>query len=237
MARLARVVIPGLPHHVTQRGNGRAKTFFGDDDYALYRDLLASHCRAAGVEVWGWCLMPNHVHLILVPSDADGLRRALSRVHRIYAGTIQARRKRTGHLSHFRLGAVSMNGECFRRRCAEVALDPIRRWSGQARAGTGGGRARRPVCAARGKRAHRAGADQAALSALAELLAGEPELEPEMLDRLRAAEGIGRPLGNDRFLTRLETANRPHAQTRQARAGTGERKTPPLRGQARWETG
>ncbi|MGJ5133241.1 hypothetical protein [Bradyrhizobium oligotrophicum] len=49
MARLARVVVPGLPHHVTQRGNGRARTFFGDDDYALYRDLLATHCRAADV--------------------------------------------------------------------------------------------------------------------------------------------------------------------------------------------
>jgi len=58
MARLARVVIPGLPHHVTQRGNGRARTFFGDADYALYRDLLGQHCRAAGVAVWAWCLMP-----------------------------------------------------------------------------------------------------------------------------------------------------------------------------------
>jgi putative transposase len=68
MARLARVVIPGHPHHVTQRGNGRARTFFGDGDYALYRDLLATHCRESEVEVWAWCLMPNHVHLILVPS-------------------------------------------------------------------------------------------------------------------------------------------------------------------------
>jgi len=72
MVRLARVVIPGIAHYVTQRGNGRARTFVGNHDYALYRDLLAEHCRAAGVEVWAWCLMPNHVHLILVPSDAGG---------------------------------------------------------------------------------------------------------------------------------------------------------------------
>ncbi|HWG04046.1 MAG TPA: hypothetical protein VG271_03440 [Beijerinckiaceae bacterium] len=52
MARLARLVIPGLPHHVSQRGNGRARTFFDDADYALYRDLRAEHCRAADVEVW-----------------------------------------------------------------------------------------------------------------------------------------------------------------------------------------
>ena len=77
MARLPSLVIPGLPHHVTQRGNGRAQTFFSDTDYAFYRDLLAASCRAAKVEIWAWVLMPNHVHLILVPSDEDGLRRAL----------------------------------------------------------------------------------------------------------------------------------------------------------------
>jgi putative transposase len=50
MARLSRVVVPAHPHHVTQRGNGRARTFFDDPDYALYRDLLAANCRASGVE-------------------------------------------------------------------------------------------------------------------------------------------------------------------------------------------
>jgi putative transposase len=54
MTRLARIVVPDIPHHVTQRGNGRAQTFFYDDDYALYRDLLTHHCRVAGVEIWGW---------------------------------------------------------------------------------------------------------------------------------------------------------------------------------------
>ena len=60
MARLARVVIPGLPHHVTQGGNGGSRTFFGDADYAFYRDLLTRHCREAGVEIWAWALMPIH---------------------------------------------------------------------------------------------------------------------------------------------------------------------------------
>lgn len=75
MARLARAVFPGHPHHVTQRGNGRAQTFFSDEDYALYRDLLGTYCADAGVEIWSWVLMPNHVRLILVPADQDGLRR------------------------------------------------------------------------------------------------------------------------------------------------------------------
>jgi len=111
MARLARLVVPGLPHHVTQRGNGRARTFFDDDDYALYRDLLAENCQAAEVEVWAWCLMPNHVHLILVPADADGLRRALAATHRRYAGILQARRERTGHFWRGRFGSVVMDEE------------------------------------------------------------------------------------------------------------------------------
>ena len=63
MARLARAVFADLPHHVTQRGNGRAQTFFCAADYALYRDPLAEHCLAAGVGIWAWVLMPNHVHL------------------------------------------------------------------------------------------------------------------------------------------------------------------------------
>ena len=66
MARLARVVVPGLPHHVTQRGNGRQQTFFDDSDYRLYRALLGRHCAAAGVAVWAWVAMPNHVHLAII---------------------------------------------------------------------------------------------------------------------------------------------------------------------------
>lgn len=76
MSRIARLVVPGLPHHVTQRGNGRQKVFFSDADYALYLSLLTDNCRLAGVECWAFCLMPNHIHAILVPSDADGLRAA-----------------------------------------------------------------------------------------------------------------------------------------------------------------
>ena len=70
MARLARTVVAGLPHHVTQRGNRREAIFFEDGDQEVYRDLLAEQTRKAGVEVWAYCLMPNHVHL-LTPTRAD----------------------------------------------------------------------------------------------------------------------------------------------------------------------
>ncbi len=82
MARIARVVAPGLPHHVTQRGNRRMPTFFGDEDYRAYLDLLGEWTRREGVRVWGYCLMPNHVHLIVVPGSEAGLCRAISEDHR-----------------------------------------------------------------------------------------------------------------------------------------------------------
>jgi putative transposase len=201
MARLARVVIPGHPHHVTQRGNGRARTFFGEADYALYRDLLAENCRAAEVEVWAWCLMPNHVHLILVPSDPDGLRRALARVHRHYAGVIQARRKRNGHFWQGRFAAVAMDEAHLAAALRYVSLNPVRarlvkraqdwRWSStraHLRGKDDGLTARAPI--------------EDRFPHFADLLADEPETD--LFDRLRASESIGRPLGNDKFLARIE---------------------------------
>jgi REP element-mobilizing transposase RayT len=91
MARLARVVAPGLPHHVTQRGNRRQRTFFSDDDYATYKALLAEHCAATGVAMLVHRLMPNLVHLILVPPEPDALRAALGEVHRRYTRHVNFR--------------------------------------------------------------------------------------------------------------------------------------------------
>lgn len=87
----------GCPPPCAQRGVGRARTVFDQADDQLYRDLLAENAAKAGVEVWSWVLMPNHVHLILVPSDPDGLCRCLAPTHRRYAGVIHGWEKRTGH--------------------------------------------------------------------------------------------------------------------------------------------
>ena len=126
MARLARYVIPGIPHHVTQRGNGRQQTFFTAEDYAAYRDLLAVQCAAHGVAIWSWVLMPNHVHLVLVPDHVDALRGALSKVHRTYAGRIHAREKRTGHFWQGRFGCVAMDELHLLAVLRYVALNPVR---------------------------------------------------------------------------------------------------------------
>ena len=213
MARLARVVVPGLPHHVTQRGNGRARVFFSDADYALYRDLLAASCRNAGVEVWAWCLMPNHVHLILTPSDEDGLRRALAPVHRRYAGIIHRRRRRTGHFWQGRFGAVAMDEEHLAAAFRYVALNPVRarlaaraqewRWSSvRAHLGLGDD----GVTDLR--------AAQQRFARFADLL--DEADDGEAFERLREGESIGRPVGSADFLTRIEalTARRLRPQKR-----------------------
>ena len=77
---MARVVAPGVPHHVTQRGNRRQQVFFSDDDYETYRRMLAEGCRAAGVKVLAYCLMPNHWHMLLRPRKAGQLGRFMQRL-------------------------------------------------------------------------------------------------------------------------------------------------------------
>jgi putative transposase len=126
MARLPRVVLPGIPHHVTQRGNRRERTFFEDGDYALYLDLLAEAAHRANVAIWSYCLMPNHVHIIAVPSDDDGLRRTFRYVHRHYTGYINARLRVTGHLWQGRFSSVAMDEAHVVTALRYVALNPVR---------------------------------------------------------------------------------------------------------------
>src|SRR5436190_17811039 len=98
MARLARIVIPGAPHHVTQRGNRRQPVFFSDADRARYLGLLKEGCDGAGVRCLAWCLMDNHVHLVLVPGTAAGLRAALGEAHRRYTRHVNFREGWRGYL-------------------------------------------------------------------------------------------------------------------------------------------
>jgi REP element-mobilizing transposase RayT len=126
MTRIARVIVPGLPHHVTQRGNRGERVFLGNDDYALYHDWMAQSCARFGVSVWAYCLMPNHVHLILAPGDDMGLALAMGRTHRLYAGYFNARARQTGHLFQGRFGSVAMDEDHLMLAARYVALNPVR---------------------------------------------------------------------------------------------------------------
>lgn len=202
MARLARAVFPGMPHHVTQRGNGRAQTFFNDGDYRAYRDLLAENAAAAGVKVWAWVLMPNHVHLILVPPDEDALRRALAPTHRYYAGRIHTRMNRTGHFWQGRFGSVAMDENHLSAAVRYVALNPVRAGLVQ--------RAEDWAWSSVHVHLGRIASDgltdpEPVLSRwpdFCEVLKAGEDLEASR--RLRRAETVGRPLGSEGFLKRLE---------------------------------
>ncbi|MEA3051200.1 MAG: REP-associated tyrosine transposase [Sphingomonadales bacterium] len=126
MPRSLRLVVPGHPHHVTHRGNNKQRTFFSESDYRLYKKYLAVACADTGTAVWAWCLMPNHVHLVLVPSAEDGLGAVLRRTQGRYTRAINAREGRVGHLWQARYGSFVMD-EPYLLACARyVELNPVR---------------------------------------------------------------------------------------------------------------
>jgi putative transposase len=216
MARLARMVFEGVPHHVTQRGNGRAQTFFSDADYQLYRDLLAENAAKADVEVWGWVLMPNHVHLVLVPSDPDGLRRCLAPVHRRYAGAVHARDERTGHFWQGRFGCVAMDEAHLGAALRYVALNPVRARLVERAADWRWSSLHAYLDPERGD----------GLTRTAPVLSRYPDFAGMIADGedealsvgLRRAETIGRPVGGEAFIARLQAlTGRPLAPAKRGR--------------------
>ena len=126
MGRISRVVVPGLPHHVTQRGNRRMQTFFCEEDYQAYLSLAMEHCSLHGVAIWAYCLMPNHVHLIVVPSTSEGLARALGEAHRRYTRMVNFREKWRGYLWQGRFASVVMDEPHLIASARYVETNPVR---------------------------------------------------------------------------------------------------------------
>jgi putative transposase len=126
MARIARVVVPGYPHHVTQRGCRRQQTFFSPDDYRYYLDLLWNRKADVGISVWAYCLMPNHVHLVVVPETNQSLSRFLGPAHRQYALEVNRRMGWKGHLWQERFHSFVMDERHLRAAVRYVELNPVR---------------------------------------------------------------------------------------------------------------
>ena len=203
MARIARVVAPGLPHHVTQRGNRRQKCFFSDDDFRAYLDLMAEWCAHYGVAVWSYCLMPNHVHLIAVPETEAALGLAVGEAHRRYTRRINIREGWRGHLWQGRFASFPMDERHLLAAARYVELNPVRAKM-----------AKRPGDYAwSSAKAHLAGRDDRLVKAspLLEMVGDWPAflaggLDEAERDTLRRHERTGRPLGDEPFVKRLETA-------------------------------
>ncbi len=204
MARLARVVAPDIPHHVTQRGNRRQETFFRQSDYEAYIELMAEWCEREGVEIWAYCLMPNHVHLIAMPETPESLARAIGEAHRRYTRLVNFREGWRGHLWQGRFASFPMDEGHTAQAARYIELNPVRvglakraknyRWSSAA--------------------AHVAGKDDALVRVgpLLELAGGGrweqflgEQVTAEEWELLRRHERTGRPLGDEGFLAHLES--------------------------------
>ena len=205
MARMARVVAPNFPHHITQRGNRRQQTFFSNDDYLVYLDLLACANEKADVDIWAYCLMPNHVHVVAVPYRENSLAKLFSDVHRRYTRRINFREGWRGHLWQERFHSFVMDEQYLLATVRYVELNPVRarlckrpeewRWSSvHAHLRTEDDRlvSVRPML-------ERVRDWQAYL---------QQDGDKSMTDDIRQHTRTGRPAGNDNFLSHLELTSR-----------------------------
>jgi putative transposase len=123
---MARVVAVETPHHITQRGNARRAVFDSDGDRLAYLNLLDAYSRMHRLQIVGYCLMPNHVHLIAIPLRTDAMHRALHTAHGRYSAYLNARESRTGHIWQARFYSCPMDDNHFWTALRYVERNPVR---------------------------------------------------------------------------------------------------------------
>ena len=102
------------------------QTFFSDDDYREYINLMADSCRRCEVDVWAYCLMPNHVHFIAVPIQPDSFRHAMGDAHRRYTRHVNFREKWRGHLWQERFASYPMGENHLLAAARYIEMNPVR---------------------------------------------------------------------------------------------------------------
>ena len=204
MPRMARVVVPGLPHHLTQRGNRREDVFFDDRDRQRYLQLLFEYSAKHGLNTLAYCLMTNHVHFVSVPAQADSLARVFKPVDLRYAQHVNWVHGLSGRLWQGRYFSCPLDEEHLWAAIRYVERNPIRArlvrkaehypWSSAA-AHCGGHLD--PILAPLPERRPPGTADWGAWLAERE--------DEKMLLRLRLCTRTGRPIGSKQFLAKLES--------------------------------
>ena len=219
MPRIARVVAVDTAHHITQRGNARRTVFETDSDRLAYLSLVQQYARLHRLSILGYCLMPNHVHLIAVPEREDSMARALHLAHGRYSTYLNARQQRTGHVWQNRYFSCPMDDRHLWCALRYVERNPVRAglagipqdypWSSASlHCRNGSGDAFLDLVPFR---ARWSSADWQAY--IADDSASEAEA-----DRIRRATHTGRPLGSALFLLELEKAlDRPLLPSRGGR--------------------
>jgi len=126
MPRIARVVIPGLPHHIIQRGNRRQVVFFRTTDKRLYLRILARQGGKAGISFWAYCLMDNHVHFVAVPSKEHSLAKGIGGTHREYTRIINFREGWKGYLWQGRFLSYPLSENYLYAAMRYIERNPVR---------------------------------------------------------------------------------------------------------------
>jgi len=202
MPRIARAVFPNVPHHVTQRGNRREDVFFSDDDRRRYLELLQGYSELHGLEILAYCLMSNHVHLVVVPRKAASLAAALKPVHLRYAQHVNWTHDLAGRLWRGRFFSCPLDDRHCRAAIKYVERNPVRArlvrkaenypWSSAA---GHTGRREDPLLSRRPE-------IEAAIRDWSKWL---QQRQPDaVIARIRQSTRTGRPLGDDSFVRRLE---------------------------------
>ncbi|MFH1675749.1 MAG: transposase [bacterium] len=207
MPRLPRVVIPGIPHHITHRGNRGEDIFFTPQDRDLYCSLLCEYSDRHALKIIAYCLMTNHIHLVAIPGLADSPAKAVGFAHRRYSQLINTRREWTGHLWANRYYSTPLD-EGHTMACIKyVELNPVH-------AGLVSRAEDYPWSSAR---AHAYGIPDPLLSSEDEILKAygiddwsawlsmEPE-DDEKISRIRRNTNTGWPTGSEEFIKGLEEA-------------------------------
>lgn len=202
MPRIARVVMPDTPHHVTQRGNRRQRVFFRESDYSTYLSILREFTKRNGVKIWAYCLMPNHVHIVAVPGDETALTGALGETHRRYTLWVNRREGWTGHLWQGRYASYPMDDAHLLTASRYIEQNPVR-----------AGICDRPEKWIWSSARHHLGltadpvvAESDALSVMVDDWRDFLRLAPKDSERelLRRHERSGRPLGDKSFINLCE---------------------------------
>lgn len=195
------MVIRGIPHHIIQRGSRRQRTFFSNDDYDFYIRILRRNCRRHQLEIWAYCLMPNHVHLIGVPDAPGELARAIGETHRYYAVRINKREEWVGHLWQQRFSSYAMDERHLLAAARYIERNPV-----------AAGLTKRPeLWRWSSAKAHLKGRDDR-LVVVAPLLnlvpdwAGFLREEAAEVHIYQEHERTGLPLGQDSFIDQCERA-------------------------------
>ncbi len=203
MPRIARIIAPGYPHHVTQRGNNRMTVFFDDEDRQTYLDILSLYAQKNSLQIWAYCLMDNHIHLLAVPANESSLAKGVGLTNQVYTQYLNRKRVQSGRIWQNRFFSCPVESDQYLWAVARyVECNPIK-------AGLIGSAEEYQWSSAK---AHLSGDDNELLHQPSWLELSEQKAYAEYVknsdseadNAIRKATKTGRPFGTEIFIDEME---------------------------------